>query len=101
MVFCQSLGLDPVVAVHESDTISPRLVKSGITRGRQSSVRFMNDADAIIFRRPHITFARASIAGAIIDEDDFQVAIALLDNALDTLIKIPFHVVDGNDHADQ
>lgn len=61
----------------------------------------MNDADAIIFRRPHITFARASIAGAIIDEDDFQVAIALLDNALDTLIKIPFHVVDGNDHADQ
>ena len=61
----------------------------------------MDDSDTVIFHRPRIAFARAIVSRAIIDEDDFQVAIALLDNALDALIKISFHVIDGNDHADQ
>ena len=56
--------------------------------------------DALIALRPAIAMRRRFIGRSVVDEEHFEIAERLGDDAFEALVDIVRHVVRGNDHAD-
>ena len=91
----------PVIAVQERDVFSAHLVQAEIARRGKTSIFGMKNTDSFILPGILVADAPASIGGAIIDDEDFQMTVALVDHAVQALGEIGPDVVDRDDHRDK
>ena len=60
---------------------------------------FVDDGDAVILGCPCVTHGTVVIRGAIIDQNNFQNAVGLVHDGLDTAVQIRFNLVYGDNDA--
>ena len=91
------LGMKDVVAVHHDDQFALHRVEGGVARGRMAAVGLVNDADARVSVGPTVAQLSRAIGAAIVHHEDFEMRIALGDNALDALVQKSLRVISGHD----
>ena len=74
---------------------------SQVPGGRYPAVVLVDEQDAFVHPGVHIRHLQAHIAAAVVHQNDFQVLIALLTDALHTAGDVKLRVVDRHDHTDQ
>ena len=97
---CQHPGIvnPEIIAVHISDQISSSQLQSDIASIGQSSVEFMNDPNPSIARGQSLAYSTAFIGRSIIDEQDFDIAVILIQNTGYGLFDILFRFIYGNNY---
>ena len=95
------IGMQVVIAVHEGNQLPRGGVQRRIPGRAGSGVLLMKHPDAAVCFRPAVTDAAAAVRGAVIHQQNFQIGIGLLRDAPDAVVKVFFHPVHRNNHADQ
>lgn len=73
------------------------MIQTGIASGTKPAVVLMEHCDVRISLRPTIAYLARTIGRPVIDQQDFQVAIRLGDNAANAVVELTRNVVYGND----
>ena len=94
------LGVDVVVRIHRGDQFGSAKIQPRISRGGESSVGLVNDADARVARGVFFEDVGGVIGRAVVDADDFDVAQRLLADAVQAAAQPWLDVVDGDDDAE-
>ena len=97
----EHIRMQVVIAVHEGDDLTPRRIQRRIPGRPGSGVLLVKHPDAAVSCRPAVADCPASIRGTIVHQQDFQIGISLLRDGLDAVIKVFFHPVHRDNHADQ
>ena len=74
-------------------SVELRLILSGIF--------LMNDFDTAVLLCPGVADGRATVRRAVVYQNDLQVFVRLRSNGCYTAVKVGFHFINWNDHADQ
>lgn len=72
-----------------------------IAGGGHAAVGLVDEQDALVHPGVHLADVQAHILGAVVDDDDLQILIALPPDALDAAGDVFAGVVDRHDHAYQ
>ncbi len=89
-----------IVAVDKRDALPLSNVKPRVSRGGKSAVLLMDDFNSTVERRVIVAYLTATIRGAVVDEDQFEILISLGKNAVDAAAEIILNIIDGNNNAD-
>ena len=92
---------DPVVGVHELQEFPGGLVDGDVAGGGHPAVLLVDDPDAGVHLGVHPADGQADVVAAVVDQQDLQVIIGLLADALDAGGQVGGGVVDGDDDAHQ
>ena len=71
------LRLQPVVAVHESQLVPPRVLDAQVAGGGQAAVFRVEGPDAGVCGGVAVADRPAAIRGAVVDQEDLQVGVGL------------------------
>ena len=72
-----------------------------IPGGGHPAVGLVDEQDAFVHPGVHVRHLQAHVAAAVVHQNDLQVLIALLADALHAAGDVKLRVVDRHDHADQ
>jgi hypothetical protein len=90
--------LNPVVTVNESQPLAIGILYSDISRRTDTSILFMEYADAAVLFGISITELTASILAAVIDQQEFKVRKTLAQYTVETTGKMLFRIIYRNDY---
>ena len=86
VVLGQAIPVDPVVAVKIEDVFPAGGIEPGLARADQPAIGFGDHLDARIGLSPGFAYFQCIVGGAIVHQDDFQILVALPDDAADALV---------------
>jgi hypothetical protein len=89
-----------VVGVHARDDRSAGLVDDQIRAAdRPKIVRRLEQAGALVLRRPGSQLLTRAVPGIVVEDDEFEIAKRLAEDALDRLVQIGKRVSHRHDHG--
>ena len=97
-LFCR-IGRQPVVAVHKLQVVPAGFGNTEVARGGCAGVGLVNHTDAGIFLHVAVTNQRRGILAAVIHQNQLQIGIGLLQNAVGTAPQGAFGVIHRNNHG--
>ena len=96
----EHIRFDVIIAVNKEKILTKGCFDAGVACGGKAAIFLVDDPDAGIFLDPGITQSRAVVRASVIYKDKFKIRKGLRTDTADTLIKVFFHAIDGNDHTD-
>ena len=93
------IGFYPVIAVHKTDILSLGYLNTRFPSRNDASIFFVYHLDPFIFGCIEVANLRATVGRPVVDQDDFEVLISLLDEALDAVPHIPFNPVNRDNNT--
>ena len=92
---------EDIVAIHEADEGAARPIEAHVARRGRPLIALVNHRHPSIPLREVVADPGRGVAGSVVDDNDLEFAIGLCGNAVQALLKIRTHVVDGHDDAYQ
>ena len=87
-----------IITVHHGDQMARHGIKGCIACCRMATVGLVDDADAFIALGPTVAHVAAVIGAAVVNHEDFELAVGLVHNAVEALVEIFRHVIDGHNN---
>ena len=97
VAFC----VQPVVAVDELQVLAARAFNGQIARRGNAAVLLVDHAEPGIALGVHAADLQARVARAVVDQQNFDILIALAAHTLDAGCKVGSGVVNRDDNADK
>jgi hypothetical protein len=101
-LFLEAMRIGDVVCIHPGDELAPRLARDPLGACRRARLRDAFDQpDPRVERCPPPERLCGAIRRAVIEDDELEIAEALLEDALDRRIEVRQSVVDRHDDTDR
>ena len=96
----EAFGQRYVVRIHPRDELSARHRQQLVACRDQTPIHPADDPHAGLRRGERVEDARRTVGRAIVDDDDLEIAVRLLRDALQRIVKKRARVEDRHEHAD-
>lgn len=85
--------IQPIIPVYKEHILARSSIQTGFSRKRSAFISFVKHTNTGILSGQRVTKDRASIRASVVDQDNLQIGIRLIQEALRTLIQIPLRPV--------
>ena len=97
----RGVRVELIVGIHKLQIFAARALDGGVARAGNAGVFLVDDDNAGVEPRVHPADFQARVAGTVVDEQHFQVFIALAFDAFQARNHVHGGIVDGHDDGDE